>query len=75
MKWRPPLLTLALVFILPHWAQAQTGLQLWGSLTFDWVKSDRITYEVDFEPKALVVVPEGQPDWRNLDTTPDNRPH
>jgi len=39
------------------------------------VKSDRITYEVDFEPKALVVVPEGQPDWRNLDTTPDNRPH
>ena len=51
-------------------AQAQTGLQLWGNLTLDWVKSDRITYEVDFEPKALVAVPEGHPDWRNLDITP-----
>ena len=35
------------------------------------MKSDRVTYELDFEPKSLVIVPDGQPDWRNLDTTPN----
>jgi hypothetical protein len=52
-------------------ASAQTTTQLWGNLTFDWVKSDRLTYELDFEPKALLSPPEGEADWRNLDVTPN----
>ncbi len=46
-------------------------MQLWGNVTIDWVKSDRMTYEIDFEPKSLIVVPQGQPGWGNLDTTPN----
>jgi hypothetical protein len=52
-------------------ASAQTSTQLWGNLTFNWVKSDRLVYELDFEPKALLDAPEGEPDWRNLDVTPN----
>lgn len=52
-------------------ATAQTNFQLWGNLTLDWVKSDRLVYELDLEPKALVSVPDGDPDWRNLDVTPN----
>jgi hypothetical protein len=50
---------------------AQTTTQLWGNLTFNWVKSERLVYELDFEPKALLTPPEGEPDWRNLDVTPN----
>jgi hypothetical protein len=50
---------------------AQTTTQLWGNLTFDWVKSDRLAYELDFEPKVLISAPEGEPAWRNLDVTPN----
>jgi hypothetical protein len=52
-------------------ASAQTTTQLWGNLTFNWVKNDRLAYELDFEPKALLAPPEGEPDWRNLDVTPN----
>ena len=50
---------------------AQTTTQLWGNLTFDWAKSDRLVYELDFEPKILINAPEGEPGWRNLDVTPN----
>jgi hypothetical protein len=52
-------------------AFAQTNLQLWGNVTLDWVKSDRLTYEFDIEPKVLVYAPDGEPAWRNLDLTPN----
>jgi hypothetical protein len=52
-------------------ASAQTTTQLWGNFTFNWVKSDRLVYELDFEPKALLAAPEGEPTWRNLDVTPN----
>jgi Protein of unknown function (DUF2490) len=52
-------------------APAQTNFQLWGNLTFDWVRSDRLVYELDVEPKALLAAPEGEPDWYNLDVTPN----
>jgi hypothetical protein len=52
-------------------AHAQATTQLWGNLTFNWVKSDRLVYELDFEPKGLLDAPEGDPDWRNLDVTPN----
>jgi hypothetical protein len=52
-------------------ARAQTNLQLWGNLTFDWVKNDQLVYELDVEPKVLLDTPEGEPGWRNLDLTPN----
>jgi hypothetical protein len=64
-------------FLLLGWlacatpASAQANLQLWGNVTLDWIKSDRLTYEVDFEPKVLLAAPEGEPAWRNLDLTPN----
>jgi hypothetical protein len=67
--WRP-LMVLAWVALTAHTAWAQSNFQLWGNLTFDWMKTDRLVYSLDFEPKALVVVPEGQPGWRNLDVSP-----
>ena len=52
-------------------ASAQADLQLWGNLTFDWVRSPQLVYELDFEPKVLLAAPEGAPGWRNLDLTPN----
>jgi hypothetical protein len=52
-------------------AHAQATTQLWGNLTFNWVRSDRMVYELDFEPKGLLSAPDGDPDWRNLDVTPN----
>jgi uncharacterized protein DUF2490 len=62
---------IAVVLMCAPVASAQTTTQLWGNLTFNWVKSDRLVYELDFEPKALLAAPEGEPDWRNLDVTPN----
>jgi hypothetical protein len=61
----------ALVLLPAADTRAQTGLQLWGNLTFDWVRSDRIALELDLEPKVLVDVPPGQAGWWNLDVTPN----
>jgi hypothetical protein len=55
----------------PAAAAAQTNLQLWGNVTLDWVRSERLVYELDFEPKVLLDGPEGEPAWRNLDVTPN----
>jgi hypothetical protein len=66
--WVLPVLTW-LVCATP--AFAQTNLQLWANVTFDWVKSDRLTYELDLEPKVLLAGPEGEPAWSNLDLTPN----
>jgi hypothetical protein len=55
----------------PGAGQAQTNLQLWGNVTFDWAKSERLVYELDFEPKVLVGRSEGEPGWHNLDLTPN----
>ena len=38
-------------------ASAQASRQVWANFTFDWVKPSGLTYEIDFEPKALVVGP------------------
>jgi hypothetical protein len=63
-------LTVALLVVVPV-VSAQSTTQLWGNLTFDWVNSDRLVYELDFEPKGLLDKPETDPDWRNLDVTPN----
>lgn len=59
------------LLLVPGVADAQANLQLWGNLTLDWVKSERLTYELDFEPKVLLAAPEGEPWWHNLDVTPN----
>jgi hypothetical protein len=59
------------VLLPPSPAFAQTNLQLWGNVTFDWVKSERLVYELDIEPKVLLDAPEGEPEWRNVDLTPN----
>jgi hypothetical protein len=59
------------LLLAPGVADAQANLQLWGNLTLDWVKSERLTYELDFEPKVLLAAPEGEPGWHNLDVTPN----
>jgi hypothetical protein len=66
-KWVATVLLIA----TPTTASAQTNLQLWGNLTVDWVKSDRLVYELDLEPKALVKAPDEDPGWANLDVTPN----
>jgi hypothetical protein len=65
------LATVAALLAAVPTASAQTTTQLWGNLTFDWVKSERLVYELDFEPKALLDKPESDPGWWNLDVTPN----
>jgi hypothetical protein len=65
-------LTLAgLLLVMCTPVAAQTTTQFWGNLTFNWVKSERLVYEVDFEPKTLLTAPDDEPHWRNLDVTPN----
>jgi hypothetical protein len=56
--------------LTPANASAQASRQVWANFTFDWVKPSGVTYEIDFEPKALLAPSPEEPDWRNLDITP-----
>jgi hypothetical protein len=49
---------------------AQTNGQLWGNLTFDWVRSKNLTLELDVQPKVLVAAPSTEPGWWTLDVIP-----
>jgi hypothetical protein len=51
-------------------ARAQTTSQLWGKLTLDWPRSNRLKYDFDFEPKVLVSAPAGDPGWWSSEQTP-----
>jgi hypothetical protein len=65
-------LAACVLWSVPTTAGAQaTNLQVWGNLTFNWVKSQRLAYELDLEPKALVAATEDTADWRNIDVTPN----
>jgi hypothetical protein len=69
-RWRA-IAVCGLLLPPPSAAFAQTNLQLWGNLTLDWVKSERLVYELDIEPKVLLDAPEGEPGWHNVDLTPN----
>lgn len=60
-----------LLLTAPAEARAQANLQLWGTLALDWVKSDRLAYELEFEPQVLLAAPEGEPAWRSFNATPN----
>jgi len=49
---------------------AQPSGQVWTNVTSDWLSTERLTYELDLEPKSQVVSAPGQPLWMNLDVTP-----
>ncbi len=57
-------------FVNPQPAAAQTTGQLWTTLTLNWLKTDRLTYELEFEPKVAPWVPAGEARWASLDITP-----
>lgn len=61
---------LLVAFLTPSTAAAQTELQLWGNVTFSWIKDHRLTLGVDTEPQVLVSKPADDPGWAALDVTP-----
>jgi hypothetical protein len=63
-------LTTVLLLLIPGAGIAQTTTQVWANMTFDWVKSDRVTLAINTEPKVLVSAPPGDPGWATLDVTP-----
>lgn len=67
-----PWCALGLLCVLggPSTANAQATGQLWANLIFEWLASDRLTYELDLEPKAQLVVHDDQPTWIDVSTTP-----
>jgi hypothetical protein len=71
MLRRCGMLAVCCLSIAPKAALAQTDLQLWGNVTLDWMKSERLVYELDFEPKVLLDGSEDEPGWHNLDVTPN----
>jgi hypothetical protein len=56
--------------LIPSVAVAQTEMQLWGNVTFSWIKNRRLTLGVDTEPQVLVFKPADDPGWATLDVTP-----
>jgi uncharacterized protein DUF2490 len=67
-RWSALGLLCAVTTAAPAHAQA-TG-QAWTNVTIDWLPTNRLSYEVDLEPKAQLVVHEGQARWADLDATP-----
>jgi hypothetical protein len=67
----PWLRAVPVLLVLAAPAAAQTNSQIWGTLTFNWPTSDRLTYELELEPKVLISAPEGEPGWASLDITPN----
>jgi hypothetical protein len=73
VRWRLCALAVGGLLAGSRVASAQNQYQLWGNATVDWVKSERLTYEVDFEPKVSLD-PSDDPSetdegWLNLDVT------
>lgn len=52
-------------------AEAQTNLQVWGDLSFNWVKSNGVSWALDLEPQAMLAPTEETPGWRSFSATPN----
>src|SRR5262245_1328160 len=63
-------LGLVCVLVCPRVANAQATGQMWGNLIGDWLATERLTSEVDFEPRTQRVVSDGQPIWNSIDVIP-----
>jgi hypothetical protein len=60
-----------LTLIFPSAAAAQPDFQLWSNVALKWAKSHRLSYQIEIEPKVLVVADEGEPGWATLDVIPN----
>jgi hypothetical protein len=60
-------LGLTLLLLSPSAVNAQAGGQIWANVTFDWLRTERLSYELDFEPKSQFLTSAGQPTWVDLD--------
>jgi hypothetical protein len=60
----------AVLMLVPATVRAQTNGQLWGDFTAVWKESPRQTVSLDFQPKVLVIIPPGDPEWVELGVTP-----
>jgi hypothetical protein len=58
-----------LLLAFARFSDAQTNSQLWGTITFNWLRSDQLSYELELEPKVLTDAPDGEPGWASLDVT------
>jgi len=54
----------------PSATYAQMSGQVWANVTIDWLSSERLTYELDLEPKTQPVVRAAAPTWLGGDATP-----
>ncbi len=70
MRWTSSWVVLLLALTSSR-AAAQASGQVWTNLTYDWLPSARLSYEIDLEPKGQVLPGAGQPLWANLDVTPN----
>jgi hypothetical protein len=53
-------------------ADAQTNLQLWGNLSLNWLRSERLAYAVEFEPQVVAANTEKDaPGWWAFAVTPN----
>ena len=68
---RALILALPVVMVTAVPAAGQTNGQFWATATLNWLKSSRLTYELELEPKVLVAAPEGEPGWATFDVTPN----
>jgi uncharacterized protein DUF2490 len=59
------------LLLLPAQARAQTNGQFWGSITFGLGSGVGASYELELEPKFLVIAPTGEPGWASIDATPN----
>jgi hypothetical protein len=71
LKMKDAACAAALLLFMTRPAIGQTDGQFWATATFSWLRSDRLTYELELEPKVLVAAPEGEPDWASFDVTPN----
>ena len=52
-------------------AAAQASGEIWGNFTVGWLQSERLTWEIDVEPRAAITVPAGQSKWVSLALVPE----
>lgn len=52
-------------------ARAQTNLQFWGDLSFNWVKANGAAWALDLEPQVLIASSEDEPAWASFSATPN----
>jgi hypothetical protein len=52
-------------------AAAQSSGEIWGNFTVGWLQSERLTWEIDVEPRATITVPADTSRWASLALVPE----